>query len=276
MPAIPAMVAGLLFLAALRIGPENALSAMTGLGQTLGLVLILQLALPLGLLALLAALGVLNSVFAVALLMIAMSPAIAGSPNMVLMMGYDPAVAMRYLIVGTALLPLTVVPILIGLPTLGSIGAVIFAALRLLIVILAAAGLAFLVRHVFLRNPPHEQLRVIDGASALLLAVIVVGLMSAVNESMRSTPIEFWLWVGFVFAVNFGFQIVAFFALRQRKDRDNLAALTVIAGNRNIALFFVALPAEVLAPLLVFIGCYQVPMYLTPLITSRILQMRRK
>ena len=42
--------------------------------------------------------------------------------------------------------------------------------------------------------------------------------------------------------------------------------LGVSAGNRNIALFLAALPATVTDPLLLFIGCYQVPMYLTPII----------
>lgn len=37
-----------------------------------------------------------------------------------------------------------------------------------------------------------------------------------------------------------------------------------------LALFLVALPAEVTAPVLAFIGGYQVPMSLTPLIMRRI------
>jgi ACR3 family arsenite transporter len=37
-------------------------------------------------------------------------------------------------------------------------------------------------------------------------------------------------------------------------------------------LFLVALPETVTAPLLVFIGCYQIPMYLTPLVTGRFLK----
>lgn len=42
--------------------------------------------------------------------------------------------------------------------------------------------------------------------------------------------------------------------------------LALAAGNRNIALFLVALPAEVMAPIMVFVGCWQVPMYLTPVL----------
>jgi len=60
--------------------------------------------------------------------------------------------------------------------------------------------------------------------------------------------------------------------LRRRPDVDRTAALTVMAGNRNIALFLVALPEPVMAPLLIFVGCYQIPMYLTPLLTGRVLK----
>ncbi len=45
---------------------------------------------------------------------------------------------------------------------------------------------------------------------------------------------------------------------------------SIIAGNRNIALFLIALPSEVTDPLLLFIGCYQIPMYLTPIILQQL------
>lgn len=48
--------------------------------------------------------------------------------------------------------------------------------------------------------------------------------------------------------------------------------LAIGAGNRNIALFLVALAPETLAPLLVFIGCWQLPMYLTPILLPRLYQ----
>ena len=42
-------------------------------------------------------------------------------------------------------------------------------------------------------------------------------------------------------------------------------------GNRWIvvALFLVALPQATTDPLLIFIGCYQIPMYLTPVLLGR-------
>jgi hypothetical protein len=54
-----------------------------------------------------------------------------------------------------------------------------------------------------------------------------------------------------------------------------VVALSVAAGNRSIALFLVALPPEMMAPLLLFIGCYQLPMFLTPFVMKRLYGGRR-
>lgn len=272
-PFIPHMVAGLLFLASLRIGPLRMKASLSEWPETMGSVLILQLALPLALLAVFGALGLLGNPFVLALLIITMAPSISGAPNMVLMMGYDLATAMRYLIAGTAIVPLTVIPVLYFLPELGSILDVVLAALRLLAVIFVSGGLALLIRRV-LPDPSADTIKAIDGASALLMAVIVIGLMSAVSEAIWQTPRIFAAWLAFVMVVNFGLQALAYTYLNGRVPRDRVAALTVVNGNRNIALFLVALPETVTAPLLVFIGCYQIPMYLTPLVTGRFLKGR--
>lgn len=42
-----------------------------------------------------------------------------------------------------------------------------------------------------------------------------------------------------------------------------------IAGNCNIALFLVVLPAATTDPVLIFIDYYQIPMYLTPILLQR-------
>jgi len=167
---------------------------------------------------------------------------------------------------------LTVIPVLYLLPALGGMGEVISAALRLLAVIAVSGGLAFAIRATVLQHPAPQTIQAIDGASALTLFVVVIGLMSAVNQSMREEPAVFLLWLIFVCTVNFGLQALGFVLARSRMTPDSTAALTVNSGNRNVALFLVALPPEVTAPLLVFIGCYQVPMYLTPLLTGRALR----
>ena len=86
-PWLPELVALMLFLAALRIGPRRAVGALHELRETAAVLLAWQLALPLAALALFAATGLLGQPVALSLiLMLAASP-LAGSPNLTMLVG---------------------------------------------------------------------------------------------------------------------------------------------------------------------------------------------
>lgn len=266
--AIPELVAAMLFAAALRIGPREAFGAVRDTGTALGLAALHQMALPAAALALFMLFGW-HGVLATSLILMLAAPPISGSPNITLMTGNDPAPALRQLVIGTAVLPLTVIPIFALAPELGDLGDVFLAAGRLLVVIVVATGLGFLVRATAIRHPSTEALRAIDGAAAILMGTLVIGLMSAVGPALFQAPGRLLLTLAVVFSANFALQAVTAVTMRAA-GRPRLAApLGIVAGNRNIALFVVALPAEVIAPLLLFIGCYQIPMYLTPILLGR-------
>ena len=267
-PWLQELVAFLLFIAALRVGPGRAAGSLRGALPTLGLTLAYQLVLPLGAAGIAAAAGIADTPGAIALvLMLAASP-ISGSPNLAILSGADPAPAFRLLILGTALLPLTVIPVFQAMPSLGEGKDVLLASGRLLGVIAVAAAAAFLLRRTLLRDPGATGLRALDGASAITMAVVVVGLMSAVGPALRSMPGTLLGWLVLATAANFGAQIVAAALLRKAGAGPALPALAIVAGNRNIALFLVALPATTTDQILMFIGCYQIPMYLTPLLLA--------
>jgi Kef-type K+ transport system membrane component KefB len=267
-PWLQELVALLLFLAALLVGPDRAAGSLHRAGSTLGIVLVYQLLLPLAATALALALGIAGTPAALAVILMLSAPSISGSPNLAILSGADPAPAFRLLILGTALLPVTVLPVLHLLPALGDGGQVLRAALRLLAVIGGAAALAFVLRRTFLRQPDARAIAALDGASALTMAIVVIGLMSAVGPALRTAPASLLGWLGFAFLVNFGFQIAAALWLRRTGGGLELPAKAIVAGNRNIALFLVALPPATTDQLLMFIGCYQVPMYTTPLLLS--------
>ena len=44
------------------------------------------------------------------------------------------------------------------------------------------------------------------------------------------------------------------------------APSTIVAGNRNVAIFLIASSATQNEQFLIFLGCYQFPMYLTPIL----------
>lgn len=265
-PWLPHLVALLLYLTALRIGPRAAFGRLAEARRTLGLVLLLQLALPLAALAGLVALGWQDHPYALAALLMLAAPSVTGSVNFVIMLGRDPAPALRLLILGTALLPLTVLPILWLGPEVGAGAEAVSASARLLVVIFAAAAAGFATRAWLWQGP---DLRTLDGMNAVALAVIVVGLMSALGPALRAEPGPvLWLIAG-VMAVNFGLQMAGF-ALFRGIGLPEPVGPAIVAGNRNAALFLMALPASVTDPLLILLGCYQLPMYLTPVLLARI------
>ncbi|MCP4314960.1 MAG: hypothetical protein GY789_02695 [Hyphomicrobiales bacterium] len=264
---LPAAVALLLFFSALRVGPRQAVGAARELGHSLYLVAILQLMCPVIFAGILIATGW-NSPLAHGLaLMLAASP-ISGSPSLTFLLGKDAAPALRLLIAGTALLPLTTIPVFWLLPELVAGEGVFGAALRLLLLIGIATSLAFLIRGVLLKKPGPAGLSAIEGMAALTMAIMVVGLMAAIRPAITQNPGGLLLNLAAVFVANFGVQI-SFHLLLKNKMPQQSTGIAVSAGNRNIALFLAVLPAGVIEPMLLFIGCYQVPMYLTPILLRR-------
>ncbi len=267
---LPQMVAALLTITALRIGHRAALGAVRDLIWGLASVLALQTVLPLLLLGgfMLAGLG--QSPAALAVTLAAAAPALTGSVNLALLMRLDAGRMMQLMVLGTAAFPLTVFPVLAALPQLGPASEIALAALRLLAVILGATGLGFALRHVFLPHPNPRQTEALDGASVLAFSVIVVGLMAALNPALRSDPWAVAGWTLLAFALSYLLQAGALLVLRRGPLHPVAGPLAIGAGNRNIALFLVALPADVVAPLMIFIGCWQLPMYLTPVLLPRL------
>ena len=109
----------------------------------------------------------------------------------------------------------------------------------------------------------------LDGLMAITLAVIVIGLMAALGPALRADPILVLKWLTAAMIANLGLQVGAYRLLKHFGHKSSAAPLAVVAGNRNFALFLIALPAATTEPLLVFLGCYQVPMYLTATLMRR-------
>ena len=258
-PMIGPVVVALLFLAVLRLGPEGVRVGLRGVGGAVVAVGVLQLAIPLAVAAGFAALGWAGPVALGLVLTMAAAP-ITGSPNLTLMAGGDGAAALRALVLGTALLPLTVLPVFLLVPAFGDPGTVAGVVVRLLVLIGAAGGLALALRHWRVVEARH--LPALDGVSALLLAGIVVALMGAAGPALL-TPAG-WGLLALAFALNLGLNLGAA-ALARARGGDPVAA-GMVAGNRNIALFLGAIPAGVVPGLLPWIGLYQIPMYLAPVL----------
>jgi ACR3 family arsenite transporter len=269
-PLVGPLVVILLFLAVLRIGPEGLKAGRAGLSQAIMRAAVLQAALPLGASIALAAAGRLEGPLALGVVLILAAAPITGAAHLTVMAGGAPAPALRQTVVGTALLPFTVLPVFALIPAFGSAQEVAQAVVRLVAIILCAGGLALVLRARRIVPGTASALGTIDAVAAVLLGAVVVGMMSAAGETLRADPAEFARVMAVVVALCFGLQAATRFA-GARLPPAEAPALAVVAGNRNVALFLGVLPAPVAADLLLLIGCYQVPMYLTPVVLPRIL-----
>ena len=269
-PWLPQMVAGLLTITALRIGHRAALGAISDVWLGVASVALLQLALPLTLYLLCWVAGIAGTPMALAMVLATAAPALSGSPNLALMLGQDAGRMMQILVIGTALFPLTVLPLLALMPQLGPPQAIIGAALQLFAVIAGATALGFGLRAILFPAPTDEQIKALDGLSVAAFSAIVIGLMAALNPSLRHDPVAVLGWLALAFGLSYGVQIITFMLMRRRGTGPMAGPMAIGAGNRNIALFLVALPAEVMAPLMIFVGCWQLPMYLTPMLLRRL------
>jgi hypothetical protein len=269
-PWLPQSVVLLLFLTAIRIGPQKAFNGLSRFPATLSVVLIFQLALPLCALTIAYLFGVAHTPYTMAVVLVLAAPALSGSPNLAILLGADPEPAFRLLVLGTALLPLTMLPVFWLLPQLGDFSMAAIGALRAVIAISVAVSLGFLLTTVLFPTQTPEQTQAIDGVMTVALAVIVIGLMAALRPAFQQSPAQAMVWMALAFAVNFGMQALTFLASRYLNWKSEAVPFSIVSGNRNVAIFLVTISAEVSEPLLIFLGCYQVPMFLTPILARRL------
>jgi len=264
-PWLPELIFVLLFLTSVRIGPAVFGAQLGKRRHSLWIVLLFQLLVPLVVVGLCLWLDIniqLGVGLAVALLFSA--PSVTGAPNFAILMGYAPEEVLRILILGVLLFPLTVMPVLLLSDVFPAPINVLYAAMKLAGAVLAAFTVAMLLRRSLL---PEVNNKSLDGLASILLVVVVIGLMSKITPMLQQDP---W-YVGRILllacALNLGGQMVAMFSLHRWRGTEAVGD-AIQFGNRNIALFLMALPTNMADSLLVFIGCYQIPMYLTPLVMN--------
>ena len=271
-PHLTELIVALLFFAALQVDPRRLGITRSSLAHDIALVATLQLLLPVLLAGALHLMGW-KGPAATMLLLIGTASTISGTPPIAQMLGLSGGLALRLLVVGTLLLPVTsLLPLRM---TFGSAAefSVVAPALRLTAIILVSTGGAWLVRAVILPRMPLDAEQAVGGMTALLLAIFVLALMDAVQPALRADPWQVIGALAFTFAVSIGLQVSAALAYRRSAapsiDPRDAGAVGLVAGNRNIALFLAALPASQMEPLMVLVGCYQIPMFLTPIVMGR-------
>ncbi len=266
-PWLRVLVAVILGLTAFRIGPALMAGFRASALGEMRLVLVLQLGLPLAVVGLAAVLGARAQPLVLALALMLAAPPIMSAPALCQMMGTAGDRAMRLLVLGSAALPVTVVPVLWLLFGGGRFGDVLLAA-AMLALLIGGAICGGLVARRLAGDLSSLQTQRVDALGAVLLAVFVIALMPAVAQTWAESPARLLVWLGAACAANFGLQ---WLGLRLSGSVD----VGVACGNRNMSLFLAALPPEVIGPALAFLGCYQIPMFLTPLVMAKLYQKER-
>ena len=76
------------------------------------------------------------------------------------------------------------------------------------------------------------------------------------------------------FVASFGLQVLVFSVGWPRQgmagsgERSVRGAVAVTAASRNMGLFLAALPPAYMDSVMLFVGCYQIPIFMTPLLMA--------
>ena len=110
---------------------------------------------------------------------------------------------------------------------------------------------------------------VFDGLSALAMLIFLIPVFNGMAAVILQKPILALHLCGLAVLMNMGAQIALLgFSRIFSPHATRLQVLAIVTGNRNVGLYFAALPADPVFAL--FTAMYQIPLYLTPLVIGRI------
>ena len=141
-------------------------------------------------------------------------------------------------------------------------------ALRLGAMIAAGTVVAILLRRMLGPERIRARARAFDGIAALVMILFVIPLFDDFWTLLAADAGRSLRLVALVLAANTGMMLLVAVALARRLRRAHAHAAGLMWGNRAVAIYLAALPAEPLLTL--YVALYQVPMLLTPLVMERV------
>ena len=233
--------------------------------QSLGLSLVILILIPCLFVFTARSLG-LAELFIPVLVWYAVAPPIASTVWMCLLLGFRPVLAMELVAMTSLIAPLS------G-PFISSLFLANIAPIdpfnlltRLGLMIVVGGALAFLGQQLISRKRIEEHHTVFDGISTCAMLIFLIPVFNGVSTQISIFPFLAGKLLGLAVLMNFGSQLfmmgLAIF-LHAGEAKDTLKVMAVIAGNRNVGLYYAALPYDPVMGL--FTAMYQVPLYLTPL-----------
>ncbi len=204
---------------------------------------------------------------AVALVFAAAAPPVTASPAFALLLGLDAALALVVLVVGTALLPLTLGPVAFWLLDLElSVGLGPFL-LRVAIFIVLPFAISGLSRGLVRRDWLDARAREINGLIVAALVVFAIAIMDGVTARLLADPWTVALFGAAAFVLNFMLQALGAAGFLWMGRRQALT-MGLSSGYRNMAIMLV-LTAGIAGPdMWLYVAMAQFPMYILPMLTN--------
>jgi BASS family bile acid:Na+ symporter len=261
-PLLPPSVAGLLFLALLRIDWQELARHVSRPLVAALLCAWFLLVVPVLVWLAVELLGV-ESGLATALILAAACPPIVSGPAMALLLRLDAPLMLVSVVIASLLAPFTIVAVsswLVGI----NLHIDTFELFLRLAVLIGGCVLAALLTRRFLgparlarwKNP-------LDVASIVLLLIFAIAIMAGVTDLVERDPWHVLLFVAAAFAANMLLQFLGTCAASAMGRRS---ALTVgfASGNRNMGLLLAVLPAGSAPDAVLFFAVGQLPSYILP------------
>lgn len=191
------------------------------------------------------------------------APALIAAIPIAQLVGLDAPLVVALVVVTTLALPVTLMPVLLGL--LGLAGALDYGAffLRFAVYIVAPFAIAGLSR-AWLGSARVEARAVsLDGVNVVLLVLCALGLMDGVTAEVLARPAKMLGFLAAAVAFNAGFQVLGALVFRAR-GRHGALSMGLALGNRNMALMLVLMAGIVGRDFGLYVAMAQLPIYLLP------------
>ena len=200
------------------------------------------------------------------------SPPIASSAAMCLMLGLEAGLAIELTVLASLMTPVTgpfVAKLLLGDTV--PIDAVDLS-LRVAAIMAAGIVVALVMRRGLGVARIDRMGRAFDGIVTIVLVIFVVPLFDRFWELVLGDPGFALAVLALVLIANWGGQIVMAVAGRRVTAPEIAGAAALMWGTRNISVYLAALPPDPLFGL--YVAFYQIPMLFTPLVLGRVLRGR--
>ena len=200
------------------------------------------------------------------------APPISSAPALCLLVGLDAGFALELTVVASLATPFigpAVTKALLGeavpLDTFDL-------ALRVAAMIALGVAAALAVRRAVGAERVARYGGAFDGVATVALVLFVIPLFDGFWGLVLSQP---WFALGtlaLVLAANWGAQVAVALAARRGTGPELAGSAALMWGNRNVSIYFAALPPDPLFGL--YVAFYQLPMLFTPLVLGRVLRGR--